>query len=217
MLLSLFQMDVQTLNRIVIVHIIGYIELHAAQSLYDLHKTIKVHGQEIVDRQTGQLFDLPDQLLLGLLVLAVLYVLNSHAHGGVELLLISAQGDLGIPGQRENVDAVGIAVIGEQHNGIAPQALLVHANDQKVDHADLTALLVQSLQGDLAPQRHGGYFFRRQNAEHRGTDHQQTGQNHRNYFKSFTHAENRPFSFRSCLLQASFHCRRRFPLPGLSA
>ena len=112
--------DVQVLTRggVVIVHIEGDLELHAAHGIHQfsdglpLHDDIEVRGNA---RQVGHLFLQGGHAVfhLGALVLALVIVIHR-----VQPLAGGAHVDHGVPGQAETIHLFVHRVIGEQDHGV---------------------------------------------------------------------------------------------------
>ena len=93
---ALFEMDTEVLNGIVIVHVDGYIKIHAANGVHQRFKAGEVHGNGVVHR---------DAQLIGHHLRQLGHA--ALAEGGVDLVGFSIPYGLGVTG---DADAIDIAV-----------------------------------------------------------------------------------------------------------
>ena len=106
------QVDVDVLSPILVVHVLGHVELHAAHGVHQLHKALGIDDDIVVDgiaQQAGRLG--PEGL---------------HAVFGVDIVQMGqgaavgdADGvDLGVPGEGQQADGLFPAVVGNGHHAV---------------------------------------------------------------------------------------------------
>ena len=116
---ALFEMDAEVLNGIVIVHVDGHIEIHAADGLHQRLKAGQIHGNGVVHR---------DAQLVGHHLCQLGHA--ALAEGGVDLVGFSIPHGLGVTGDADAVDVAVHSVHSYQNVGVAVAVAVVRAGDQ---------------------------------------------------------------------------------------
>ena len=116
---ALGEMDVQILNGIVVIHIHGDSEVHAADGIYQGFKAPQVHQDRVIHGNPQLLGDHVGK--------------HFHAAGiicGVDLVAFATPDRFGVPGDADTVNIVVDGVHRQQNVGVAAAVAIVHTGDQ---------------------------------------------------------------------------------------
>ena len=105
------EVNVQVLGGVIVVHLHGNVEVHAAHGVYHLHKGVQIQGDIEVKGEAHQVRDHVPQ------------VLDARNQAGVDLGVGGVH--QGVPGDGDHSDLLVGHVIGDHHDGVSVAAGLV--------------------------------------------------------------------------------------------
>ena len=140
LLVSLLDMDGEILIGVLIIHVPGNVEVHAAHGVHDLAHGFPFHDHLVIRLEAHQLGDLLIQGLDPLVSAAV------HVVDGVDLLHVPVDVDHGIPGNGHNSGLlVGHVIRGQEHGVRISAAAGIPAQNQ--DRVKVFALTLATTAG----------------------------------------------------------------------
>ena len=116
---SLFEVDAQPLNGIVVVHIDGYLEIHAADGVHQRGEALQIDADGVIHRDAQLLRNGAGQQLGAALIVGV-----------VDLVGLAADDGLGITGNAGTVNIAVHRIHRHEDVGVAAAVVIVYAGDQ---------------------------------------------------------------------------------------
>jgi len=116
---ALFEMDAEVLNGIVIVHVDGHIEIHAADGLHQRGKALQIDADRVIHRNTQLLRHGVGQKLRAALIIGV-----------VDFAGLAVNDGLGVPGDADAVNVAVHRVYRHKDVGVATAVVIVKAGKE---------------------------------------------------------------------------------------
>ena len=122
---ALFQVDVEVLVGVVVVHVLGHVELHAIHQIHQLHKHAQLHLYIEVRLEAHQLLDPAGQGV------------DAAGAGvdGVDLLDVPPLVNHGVPWDGHDAHVLLLGVVGDHHEGVGVAVVHVRAHQEEGVHA----------------------------------------------------------------------------------
>ena len=135
---SLFQVDVQILHGILVIHIYRDIYVHAANGVDDIDESVQIQHGCVVDLNAQILLQNPGKLTgryrNGICLAFVIRPIHVGGKLDVELILVGITRVIGIAGQLHNRDLTRFHIIIDQHNHVRQAGRTIVTDQKEIVH-----------------------------------------------------------------------------------